>query len=262
MSAKSCARWGAAAVILPPARFAGADARPGRRPLHLEGSPLSGRQRGLPRAGGQKYPQNSDYRVRWGRLYLDHLAARRRRRLFNEALTIKKDHAGALLGLALIAAEIYDGKAAELAHKALEADPKLLEAQELLARLALEDNNNAQGHRGSQEGARHRSQFRCRPRRFWPPSTGWPTRRRRPGIRTTRAATRPPAISSSSTAATRKPSSTTARPSRSTRSSTARAPQLGINLMRLGQDARSLPAARRPASTTDSRTSATNNSLT
>ena len=62
-------------------------------------------------------------------------------KLFEEALEIKKDHAGALLGLALVAAEAFEGKAVELAQKALAADPKLVEAQELLARLALEDNN-------------------------------------------------------------------------------------------------------------------------
>src|SRR6185295_1864246 len=63
--------------------------------------------------------------------------------LFNEALEIKKDHAGAILGLALLAAESYEARASELARKALESDPKLVEAQELLARLALEDNNNS-----------------------------------------------------------------------------------------------------------------------
>ena len=56
---------------------------------------------------------------------------------------LKKDHAGALLGLALVAAEDFESVAAELAHKALASDPKLVEAQELLARLALEDNDTA-----------------------------------------------------------------------------------------------------------------------
>src|SRR5436305_12228455 len=62
--------------------------------------------------------------------------------LFSEALAIKKDHAGALYGLALLAEDQFEHKAAELAHKALESDPKLVGAQELLARLALEDNDN------------------------------------------------------------------------------------------------------------------------
>ena len=93
-----------------------------------------------------KYPDNPDYRVLWGRMYLEHAQQsdiQTASDLFNEALSIKKDCAGAMLGLALIAADEYSGSAAALAKKALEADPKLLEAQELLARLALEDNNNA-----------------------------------------------------------------------------------------------------------------------
>jgi len=89
-----------------------------------------------------KNPKNADIKERWGRLYLDHSQPDDAAALFNEALEIKKDHAGALLGLAIIASESYEHRAADLAHKALEADPKLVEAQELLARLALEDNDN------------------------------------------------------------------------------------------------------------------------
>ena len=91
-----------------------------------------------------QHPDNALYRVRWGRLYLDHgqsnevpVAAG----LFDEALKIDPKNAGAMLGKALIAADEYGGNAAALAHKALEADPKLVEAQELLARLAMEDDN-------------------------------------------------------------------------------------------------------------------------
>jgi len=87
-------------------------------------------------------PKNADFRVRWGRMYLDHSQPSDARDLFGEALEIKKDHAGALLGLALVAAQNFDHRAADLARKALESDPGLLEAQELLARLALEDSDN------------------------------------------------------------------------------------------------------------------------
>ena len=90
-----------------------------------------------------KNPDNPDYKVRWGRMYLDHAQPDEAAGLFNEALAVKKDHAGALLGLALVAADNFQGRAADLARKALESDPKLVEAQELLARLALEDNNNS-----------------------------------------------------------------------------------------------------------------------
>ncbi|HTM47962.1 MAG TPA: tetratricopeptide repeat protein [Bryobacteraceae bacterium] len=86
-------------------------------------------------------PKNPDIKVRYGRLLLERFNRGDAATLFQEALEIKKDHAGALLGLALVAADGFEGKAAELAHEALKADPKLLEAQELLARLALEDNN-------------------------------------------------------------------------------------------------------------------------
>ena len=82
-------------------------------------------------------------KVRWGRLFLDRGQAEDAAGLFNEALAVQKDDPGALLGLALIAADSFEGRAASLARKALEGDPKLLEAQELLARFALEDNDNA-----------------------------------------------------------------------------------------------------------------------
>jgi len=89
-----------------------------------------------------KEPRNPDYKVRWGRMMLDHAQPSDAQDLFVEALEIKKDHAGALMGLALVASENFEGRAADLANKALEIDPKLVEAQELLARIALEDNNN------------------------------------------------------------------------------------------------------------------------
>jgi tetratricopeptide (TPR) repeat protein len=89
-----------------------------------------------------KEPRNPDYKVRWGRMMLDHAQPSDAQDLFAEALEIKKDHAGALMGLALVASENFEGSAADLAKKALVSDPKLVEAQELLARIALEDNNN------------------------------------------------------------------------------------------------------------------------
>ena len=90
-----------------------------------------------------KYPKNPDYRVLWGRMYLEHWQPDVASDLFKEAIEIKENHPGALLGLALVASENFDSRAEALAKKALEADPKLLEAQELMARLALEDNNNS-----------------------------------------------------------------------------------------------------------------------
>jgi tetratricopeptide (TPR) repeat protein len=87
------------------------------------------------------HPKDPDYRVRWGRLFLERFNGAEAAKLFEETLQIKKDHPGALLGLALVAAEDFEGKAVELALAALVADPKLTEARVLLARLALEDND-------------------------------------------------------------------------------------------------------------------------
>jgi len=89
-------------------------------------------------------PKNPDHRVRWGRLYLDRSQPNDAAALFAEALELKQDHAGALLGLALVASNSFERKAVELARRALEIDPRLVEARELLARLALEDSNPAQ----------------------------------------------------------------------------------------------------------------------
>ncbi len=89
-----------------------------------------------------KYPKDANIKARYGRLMLEKHQDDDAEALFGEALQIDKNNAQALLGLALMAADSYEHKAADLARKALESDPKLLEAQELLARLALEDNNN------------------------------------------------------------------------------------------------------------------------
>ena len=89
------------------------------------------------------HPRNAEYRVRFGRLFLERFNAPEAAKLFNEALEIEPQQADALLGLALVAADGFDAQASYFAHKALEADPRMVEAQELLARLALEDNDPA-----------------------------------------------------------------------------------------------------------------------
>jgi tetratricopeptide (TPR) repeat protein len=89
----------------------------------------------------EKFPKNPDYKVRWGRLLLERFNPSEAADLFQEALEINKEHPGALYGMALAAADGFESKAVEFAQKALKADPKLVEAQELLARLALEDSN-------------------------------------------------------------------------------------------------------------------------
>jgi tetratricopeptide (TPR) repeat protein len=94
------------------------------------------------RAAVKAHDKDPYLRVRWGRMYLEHWQPVDATALFTEALGIKEDYAPALLGAALVSADGFEAKAAELAQRALKSDPKLVEAQELLARVALEDNNS------------------------------------------------------------------------------------------------------------------------
>lgn len=82
---------------------------------------------------------SADYRVRWGRLMHERFNNKDAADLFNEALQRDPKNAQAFLGLALVSADGFDNKAVEEAKKAIELDPKLVEAHELMARLALED---------------------------------------------------------------------------------------------------------------------------
>lgn len=91
-------------------------------------------------------PNDTNIKVRWGRMLMEHAQnpdLDEAAKLFQQVLETKANDAGALLGMALLAEENYEGRAEVLARKALESDPKLLEAQELIARIALEDNNDA-----------------------------------------------------------------------------------------------------------------------
>jgi cellulose synthase operon protein C len=94
------------------------------------------------RAAIKAHDKDPNLRVRWGRMYLEHWQPVDAKALFTEALQIKENYPPALLGMALISADGFEAKAAELAERALKIDPKLVEAQELLARVALEDNNS------------------------------------------------------------------------------------------------------------------------
>jgi tetratricopeptide (TPR) repeat protein len=87
---------------------------------------------------------NAHYRVRWGRLFHERFGDDDAVKLFSEALDRDAKNADAYLGLALIAADGFDKKAREYAEKALALDPKLAEAHEVLASLALEDSNAAE----------------------------------------------------------------------------------------------------------------------
>jgi tetratricopeptide (TPR) repeat protein len=84
-------------------------------------------------------PANANYRVRWGRLLHERFNNKDAADLFNEALQRDPKNAQAYLGLGLVSADGFDNKAVEWTKKAIELDPKLVEAHELMAKLALED---------------------------------------------------------------------------------------------------------------------------
>ncbi|HEY2590775.1 MAG TPA: tetratricopeptide repeat protein [Steroidobacteraceae bacterium] len=103
---------------------AGADAEPARPPA---GAPS-------PRAV---------YRVRWGLLLHERFNDSEAVDLFNEARAREPKYAPAYLALARVSADGFDNRAIEWTRKALEIDPRLTAAHELLASLALEDSDPA-----------------------------------------------------------------------------------------------------------------------
>ncbi len=85
------------------------------------------------------------YKVRWGMLLHERFNDSEAAGLFREALAKDPSNAGAYLGLAIVSADRFDGKAAEYLAKAIQLDPKLAAAHELMADLALanDDRNTA-----------------------------------------------------------------------------------------------------------------------
>ena len=96
------------------------------------------------RAAVAQSPNNAMYRVRWGRLLHERFNNSDADDLFNEAIKLDPKNAQAYLGLALVSADGFDDKALEYGLKALELDPKLVEAHELMASLFLEDSDTKQ----------------------------------------------------------------------------------------------------------------------
>jgi tetratricopeptide (TPR) repeat protein len=96
------------------------------------------------RAAVARDDRNARYRVRWGRLLHDRFNDSEAVALFNEAIQRDARSADAYLGLALVSAGGFDSKAKEYLAKALQLDPRLVEAHELSANLALEDSDPAQ----------------------------------------------------------------------------------------------------------------------
>lgn len=114
----------------------GADAAEGHWGLHQYEEASRAFETTLRRA-----PNDVNVKVRFGRLLLERFNRAGALKLFTEALAADADHAGALLGAALVAAESFDRQAVDLAERAAKNDPGLAEARELLARLALEDGD-------------------------------------------------------------------------------------------------------------------------
>jgi tetratricopeptide (TPR) repeat protein len=83
---------------------------------------------------------NALYRTRWGELLHQRFNNVDATGLFNEALQRDPKDAEAMLGLARVSADGFDDQAVSWAQKALVADPMLAAAHELLANLALQDN--------------------------------------------------------------------------------------------------------------------------
>jgi cellulose synthase operon protein C len=81
------------------------------------------------------------YKVRWGTLLHERFNNTEAAALFREAFAKDPSNAEAYLGLAIVSADGFDGKATEYAAKAIALDPKLAEAHELMANLALENDD-------------------------------------------------------------------------------------------------------------------------
>ncbi len=88
-------------------------------------------------------PANSKalYKVRWGMLLHQRFNDADAADLFREALAKEPSNAEAYVGLAMVSADGFDGKAAEYLRNAMALDPKIAEAHELMADVALANDD-------------------------------------------------------------------------------------------------------------------------
>ena len=86
-------------------------------------------------------PGNPDLLARWGALFLAVHQAADAGALFEEALQLDEQHSGALLGMAELLADRFEGKADELIDQVLDDEPDNPRARLLQARLQLEVGN-------------------------------------------------------------------------------------------------------------------------
>ena len=93
------------------------------------------------RTAEKNTPQSAPLKAEWGLLFLEHYQPGDAAKLFTEAIAADANFAPAYLGLARVASLGFDKRAPEIAQQALQHDPKLYQAHELMAYLALEDND-------------------------------------------------------------------------------------------------------------------------
>lgn len=89
----------------------------------------------------REQPSSPLVRTEWGNLFLERYTPNEASKLYAEALKLDENYAPAYLGMARVASEGYSKQAIELAHAAIEHNPKYPEAHEFLAYLALEDSD-------------------------------------------------------------------------------------------------------------------------
>jgi tetratricopeptide (TPR) repeat protein len=90
-------------------------------------------------------PDSSAFdKVRWGMLLHERFNDSDAEGLFHEALAKDSSNAEAYLGLAILSSDGFDGHASDYAAKAIELDPKLAEAHELMADLDLANDDRDQ----------------------------------------------------------------------------------------------------------------------
>jgi tetratricopeptide (TPR) repeat protein len=93
------------------------------------------------READRLHPNSAVVKTAWGRVYAEHSQPGDAAKLFEEAIESDANYAPAYLALARVLAEGFDKNAVAMAQHALQLDPKLAEAHELLASMALEDSN-------------------------------------------------------------------------------------------------------------------------
>jgi len=102
-------------------------------------------------AAEKRTPNSAPLKTEFGLLFLERFNSGEAMNLFTQAIAADNNYAPAYLGVARVAAEAFDHRASEAAEQAAQHDPKLYQAHELLAYLALEDNDNKKAQEEAQK---------------------------------------------------------------------------------------------------------------